>query len=80
VLAAVFKSEAIPIAERLEPEHVITALNTTGVSAVLCENADAIVSEMVPRLRAGDVVAILSNGGFGGIYEKLPKAMDHHVG
>jgi len=80
VLAAVFKSEAIPIAERLEPEHVITALNTTGVSAVLCEDADAIVAEMLPRLRAGDVVAILSNGGFGGIYEKLPKAMDHHVG
>jgi UDP-N-acetylmuramate: L-alanyl-gamma-D-glutamyl-meso-diaminopimelate ligase len=79
VLAAVFKSEAIPIAERLEPEHVITALNTTGVSAVLCEDADAIVAEMVPRLRAGDVVAILSNGGFGGIYEKLPKAMEHHV-
>jgi hypothetical protein len=23
-------------------------------------------------MRSGDVVAILSNGGFGGIYEKLP--------
>jgi UDP-N-acetylmuramate: L-alanyl-gamma-D-glutamyl-meso-diaminopimelate ligase len=23
-------------------------------------------------MREGDVVAILSNGGFGGIYEKLP--------
>jgi len=23
------------------------------------------------------VVAILSNGGFGGIYEKLPKALQH---
>jgi UDP-N-acetylmuramate: L-alanyl-gamma-D-glutamyl-meso-diaminopimelate ligase len=31
---------------------------------------------MVPRLAAGDVVAILSNGGFGGIYEKLPKAIE----
>ena len=27
------------------------------------------------ELRAGDVVAILSNGGFGGIYEKLPRAL-----
>jgi len=30
----------------------------------------------VPRLKAGDVVAILSNGGFGGIYTKLPKAIE----
>ena len=27
------------------------------------------------ELKAGDVVAILSNGGFGGIYEKLPRAI-----
>jgi UDP-N-acetylmuramate: L-alanyl-gamma-D-glutamyl-meso-diaminopimelate ligase len=26
-------------------------------------------------MRSGDVVAILSNGGFGGIYEKLPQAL-----
>ena len=39
-------------------------------------DADAIVAEMTPRLREGDVVAILSNGGFGGIYEKLPRAIE----
>ncbi len=27
------------------------------------------------QARAGDVVAIMSNGGFGGIYDKLPKAL-----
>jgi hypothetical protein len=26
-------------------------------------------------MRSGDVVAILSNGGFGGIYEKLPQRL-----
>jgi UDP-N-acetylmuramate: L-alanyl-gamma-D-glutamyl-meso-diaminopimelate ligase len=31
---------------------------------------------MAPELRAGDVVAILSNGGFGGIYTKLPAALE----
>ncbi len=75
VLAAVFKSEAIPAKERLEPEHVVAALVKSGKPAVLCADADAIVTEMSPRLRAGDVVAILSNGGFGGIYEKLPEAI-----
>ena len=75
VMAAVFKSDAIPAAERLEPQHVIVALGGRGVPAVLCADADAIVAECAPRMRAGDVVAILSNGGFGAIYEKLPAAL-----
>ena len=76
VLAAVFKSDAIPVLERLEPEHVVDALNAKRVPAVLCADADAIVAEIAPRVRPGDVVAILSNGGFGGIYTKLPLALE----
>ncbi len=75
VLADVFKSEAIPEGERLHPAQVVAGLRAAGVPAVLRADADAIVAELVPRLVAGDVVAILSNGGFGGIYEKLPRAM-----
>jgi UDP-N-acetylmuramate: L-alanyl-gamma-D-glutamyl-meso-diaminopimelate ligase len=75
VLAAVFKSEAIPVAERLHPENVVAALKRRGLESAVCADADAIVAAMVPELRSGDVVAILSNGGFGGIYEKLPKAI-----
>jgi UDP-N-acetylmuramate: L-alanyl-gamma-D-glutamyl-meso-diaminopimelate ligase len=75
ILAAVFKSEAIPVLERLEPEHVVDALVARGIPAQLCADADAIVTELAPRVSAGDVIAILSNGGFGDIYEKLPKAI-----
>ncbi|HEU5340762.1 UDP-N-acetylmuramate:L-alanyl-gamma-D-glutamyl-meso-diaminopimelate ligase [Edaphobacter sp.] len=75
VLAAVFKSESIPLNERLEPEHVVAALNARGVPAAVLADADAIVTSLAPRLREGDVVAILSNGGFGNIYEKLPRAI-----
>ncbi len=75
VLAAVFQSEAIPAAERLHPENVVAALRARGQDSVLAADADAIVEMIAPELRAGDVVAILSNGGFGGIYEKLPKAL-----
>ena len=39
------------------------------------EDADQIVNSIAPRMQAGDVVAILSNGGFGGIYEKLPQRL-----
>ncbi len=72
VLADVFKSEAIPERERLDPAAVVAELNTDGRRARLLSNADAIVEAVAPELRPGDVVAILSNGGFGGIYEKLP--------
>ncbi|MGI4828771.1 MAG: UDP-N-acetylmuramate:L-alanyl-gamma-D-glutamyl-meso-diaminopimelate ligase [Janthinobacterium lividum] len=75
VVADVFKSEAIPVAERLAPEHVVEALHAKGVAARLCADADDVVATIAPRLRGGDVVAILSNGGFGGIYDKLPAAI-----
>jgi UDP-N-acetylmuramate: L-alanyl-gamma-D-glutamyl-meso-diaminopimelate ligase len=76
VVAAVFQSEAIAPGERLNPENVVAALRARGVESALGADADAIVAMIVPELRAGDVVAILSNGGFGGIYDKLPKALE----
>jgi len=72
VLAGIFKSEAIPEHERLEPDAVVATLRASGKQARLFETADAIVESVAPELREGDVVAILSNGGFGGIYDKLP--------
>jgi UDP-N-acetylmuramate: L-alanyl-gamma-D-glutamyl-meso-diaminopimelate ligase len=76
ILASVFKSESIPVAERLVPENVIAGLRGRGVDAELLLDADAIVAKLTPCLESGDVVAILSNGGFGGIYEKLPRALE----
>ena len=75
VLAGVFHSEKIPEQERLQPENVVAALRQGGHDAALFPDAEAIVANLTPRLAAGDVVAILSNGGFDGIYEKLPAAL-----
>jgi UDP-N-acetylmuramate: L-alanyl-gamma-D-glutamyl-meso-diaminopimelate ligase len=72
VLAGVYQQQRIPDAERLHPEDVVRALNNAGTPAELLENADAIVEDVSPELASGDVVAILSNGGFDSIYEKLP--------
>jgi UDP-N-acetylmuramate: L-alanyl-gamma-D-glutamyl-meso-diaminopimelate ligase len=72
VLAGVFKLDAISEAERLDPNKVIAALQAGGTPARLFPTVDEIVESVAPELREGDVVAILSNGGFGGIYEKLP--------
>jgi len=72
VLAGVFQQERIPEAERLHPDEVVRALHHEGTPAELLPDANAIVESIAPRLAAGDVVALLSNGGFDGIYEKLP--------
>jgi len=72
VLAGVYQQQRIPDAERLHPEDVIEALHADGAKADLYPDGNAIVEQIAPQLEAGDVVAILSNGGFDGIYEKLP--------
>ncbi|MGD0902604.1 MAG: UDP-N-acetylmuramate:L-alanyl-gamma-D-glutamyl-meso-diaminopimelate ligase [Terracidiphilus sp.] len=72
VLAGVYQQQRIPDAERLHPEDVVNALVAHGTEAELCADVEAIVNRIAPQLEAGDVVAILSNGGFDGIYEKLP--------
>jgi UDP-N-acetylmuramate: L-alanyl-gamma-D-glutamyl-meso-diaminopimelate ligase len=76
VLAGVFQSEAIAEGERLQPEHVAAALRARGQESAVYADADAIVAGIAGELRSGDVVAILSNGGFGGIYSKLPQALE----
>jgi len=72
VVAGVFRSEAIPENERMQLSELAAEIGREGKQARLLPDADAIVQTITPELRTGDVVAILSNGGFGGIYEKLP--------
>jgi len=72
VVAGIFKLEAIPEQERLHPEVLVSDLKQSGTPARLLRSADEIVDSIAAELREGDVVAILSNGGFDGIYEKLP--------
>jgi len=75
IVAGVFRSEAVPVNERLELTELALDIQKHGRRARLIADADAIVQTIAPELRHGDVVAILSNGGFGGIYEKLPERL-----
>ncbi len=72
IVAGVFRAEAVPENERLELPELAADIQNHGRRARLLANADEIVETIAPEMRSGDVVAILSNGGFGGIYEKLP--------
>jgi len=72
IVANVLRSEAVPENERLELPALAAEIKQIGRPVRLLADADAIIQTIAPELRSGDVVAILSNGGFGGIYEKLP--------
>jgi UDP-N-acetylmuramate: L-alanyl-gamma-D-glutamyl-meso-diaminopimelate ligase len=72
IVAGVFRSESVPENERLDLPALAVEIEKNGGRARLLQDADAIVQTTAPEMRNGDVVAILSNGGFGGIYEKLP--------
>jgi UDP-N-acetylmuramate: L-alanyl-gamma-D-glutamyl-meso-diaminopimelate ligase len=75
VIANVFKSESIPEGERLDVAVVAAQLGREGHHARVLADVDTIVKICAPEMRPGDVVGILSNGGFGGIYEKLPQSL-----
>ena len=75
VVANVFKSESIPENERMDVSVLAAEVKKLGRNARIIADADAIVQTVAPEMRHGDVVAILSNGGFGGIYEKLPSRL-----
>jgi UDP-N-acetylmuramate: L-alanyl-gamma-D-glutamyl-meso-diaminopimelate ligase len=75
VVASVFKSEAIPENERLDLTAVTRQVEKQGGRARILADADAIVEQTAPEMKSGDVIAIFSNGAFGGIYEKLPQRL-----
>lgn len=75
VVANVFKSDAIPESERLDLAAVAAQIQKQGRRARIVPEVDGIIQLVAPEMRSGDVVAILSNGGFGGIYEKLPQRL-----
>src|SRR5579859_5229799 len=76
VITPIFKPEAVPEDERLTTSSVVNGVKRMGRTARELADADAIVAAVAPELESGDVVAILSNGGFGGIYEKLPRKLE----
>ena len=55
----------------LDTSQLIDDISRNGKIACSLPGADEIVLHLLPQLEAGDVVAVMSNGGFGGIHEKL---------
>lgn len=74
VLASVFRS-SLPAEERLSEDQLVADLAARRVPARHLASVEAIVEAVAREARAGDVVVVMSNGGFGGIHQKLIGAL-----
>lgn len=75
VLFAPLGRSDIAAAERLDLDRIVRALVQAGTTAEAFGSIEAIVEAIVRDAAAGDTVALLSNGAFGGIYEALRRAL-----
>ncbi len=75
IVAAVFRS-SLPESERLSAEQLVDDLRARKHGARYIPAVDDIVRTIVDERHSGDIVVLMSNGGFGGIHQKLLRALD----
>jgi UDP-N-acetylmuramate: L-alanyl-gamma-D-glutamyl-meso-diaminopimelate ligase len=75
VVAEVAKLEQVPVDQRLDPALLMKDLKESGKPAEYLPTVDSIVDYIKKQARGGDVVCVFSNGGFGGIHQKLLNAL-----
>ncbi len=72
VLLAPLGRTNVPEAERLDLPRLAREL---GDKARACASVDEIIADVAQRAKPGDVIAVLSNGAFGGIHARLLDAL-----
>jgi UDP-N-acetylmuramate: L-alanyl-gamma-D-glutamyl-meso-diaminopimelate ligase len=75
VFAALFRPDRYTKETALDLDQLVRDLGSLGKGAKQLKDADAIVADLSPRLKQRDVVLIMSNGGFGGIHQKMLDAL-----
>ena len=77
VIAGVYNtSKASELGKVLDVSELVEDIKLQGKPAMSFADADEIVAHLAPELKSGDVVAIMSNGGFGGIHEKILNVLE----
>lgn len=74
-IAAVARANLLGEEERLDTDLLMETLRGKGLPAYYEPDAEAIVERLRVESRDDDVIAVFSNGGFGGIHEKLLEAL-----
>ena len=71
VVASITDLHKVPEAERLNPDRLAHDIDSFGGKAWYLPGVTEIVDLVGNEARPGDIIAVLSNGGFGGIHQKL---------
>jgi UDP-N-acetylmuramate: L-alanyl-gamma-D-glutamyl-meso-diaminopimelate ligase len=80
LIAKVFGEAAIADDDRLDPHRLVSDVARGGGVADYVESVDEIVKRLVAESRSGDVITIMSNGGFDGLPERLVAALEGRTG
>lgn len=76
VLAGLSRPERYTEETGMDPQKIVEGLRSAGRDAYYIPAVDDIVRHLMRELEGGEVVVIMSNGGFGGIHTKLLKALE----
>ena len=72
IIAGVYNvSEISELGKVLDTNDLVEKIKLQGKPAFTLDDADQIVEHLTPEMKEGDVVAVMSNGGFGDIHNKL---------
>lgn len=71
IVAAIPDLHKIPENDRLDPARLSADIAKGGGKGFYLADNPAIIAEVKKGAKPGDVVAVLSNGGFGGIHKQL---------
>jgi len=71
VVSQIARLELLKPEERLNPEALMSDLQAAGKDAAYLPDVEAIVAHAGAHVQPGDIVVVFSNGGFGGIHQKL---------
>ena len=70
-LGPIYRGDQIPEAERLDRARLARLLGDGGTRAVVEDDPGALAERVYGTRESGDIVLILSNGAFGGIYRRF---------
>ena len=77
VVAGLYQPEKIPEQHRLSVEDVVREINRLAGDrrAVFIEKTNEIPAYVAAKAEAGDVILVMSNGGFDGVQNKILRAL-----
>jgi UDP-N-acetylmuramate: L-alanyl-gamma-D-glutamyl-meso-diaminopimelate ligase len=71
IIAAVFAADALPDGERLDVHRLVAELSARGRRAQYVPAVEEISNLLIKETEAGDVIVVMSNGGFDGLIDRL---------